>query len=264
MPRSQKPWGYFERDVKGQKIPILSITHLPNPYYAGWDGFLEKVKEIYATAPALIIDIRGNGGGSDQMPKEMARILYGLDEDSRVPYPESRIVRRQSPEALAVFLNNYGLRILVTRLNGTEPTPDLFKVYEEWNSRYQRALMGELPPEDIIEISKAFFDARKVFRGPIKILVDAECGSSCESTLEFFESHPSAESIGQRTGGYVHFGNLGRLWLRKSNLFVGIPTQQHVYLDGRFIEKMGYEPSIIVAPGTDALNVALEEVARHL
>jgi C-terminal processing protease CtpA/Prc len=79
-----------------------------------------------------------------------------------------------------------------------------------------------------------------------------------------FEKHPNAKTVGERTSGHVHYGNLGRLWLRGSNVIVGIPTQRRVFEDGRSVEKVGYAPQIPVAPGGDALEAALSDIQQFL
>ncbi len=263
-PRDEIPWGYFEKEIRGKKVPVIAITHLPNPYFAGWAGFINKIHEIHSTAPALVIDIRGNGGGSDSMPTRMAKILYGMANQADFPYPPSQVVRRQSPEALALFVNNYGFRILISRLNGSEPSEDITKTYDEWKARYDMAVNGELDSEEIIRNPDIPVDLEKVFKGPIRLLVDGECGSSCESTVDSFELHPNAKTVGENTAGFVHFGNLGRLWLRNSNLLIDIPTQRFTIDDGRFVEKVGYVPKIPVAAGINAMDIALEDIARTL
>lgn len=194
----------------------------------------------------------------------MAKILFGMEDSEFFPQNPAQFIRRQTPEAIAVFLNNFGLRILFNRLKGQQPTPDLFEIYNEWHDRYLQAKSGTLDPEITYKIPKVEANPAKLFKGPIRVLMDADCGSSCESTVEALELHPSVKTVGENTAGYVHFGNMGRLWLKHSNIFVAIPTQSFEFADGRFVEKVGYSPGIAVPSGMDALDVAIEDIAREL
>lgn len=137
-------------------------------------------------------------------------------------------------------------------------------IYNEWHDRYLQAKSGKLDPEITFKIPSVEPDLSRVFKGPIRILMDAECGSSCESTVEALELHPSVKTVGENTTGYVHFGNMGRMWLRRSNVIGAIPTQRYEFLDGRFVEKVGYAPDIPVSAGMDAMEIALKDIVEEL
>lgn len=64
--RINPPWRIDYKKVKNARIPILSITAMLNHEDPAWAGFLDSVKKVKATAPVLIIDLRGNDGGDDQ------------------------------------------------------------------------------------------------------------------------------------------------------------------------------------------------------
>lgn len=98
---------------------------------------------------------------------------------------------------------------------------------------------------------------------PVLVLVDAACASSCEGTVLYVKSHPQAVVIGEPTGGYVHFGDTGTLFLPHSHLQVSVPTK-YFRIEGNFYERSGITPDIPVEAGTDALDVALRWLQDHL
>lgn len=101
------------------------------------------------------------------------------------------------------------------------------------------------------------FSFERGFAKPVYILMDGECGSSCESTIQSFEWHPYVKRVGENTVGCLHFGNIGDFWLPESRVQVQMATQYNEYFDGRFLERIGIAPDIRVPSGTDALEYIL-------
>ena len=91
-------------------------------------------------------------------------------------------------------------------------------------------------------------------------MIDENCYSSCESTVDTFEYNPYVKKVGRSTGGMVHFGNVSPAFLKHSKLYVQTPTHANIYRDGRFIEKQGIKPDVLVPKGRDALEYLLENV----
>jgi C-terminal processing protease CtpA/Prc len=99
--------------------------------------------------------------------------------------------------------------------------------------------------------------------GPVAVLVDAACGSSCENAVHLFRK-VGATIVGENTAGAIHFGQAGRLVLPNSKTVIVVATQYVRYDDGSFLEKVGFSPDVPVAPETDAMDVALEWVTQAL
>jgi hypothetical protein len=78
--------------------------------------------------------------------------------------------------------------------------------------------------------------------------------------LEAFEAHPYVTTIGENTGGFVQFGNMGQVVLPNSKIVVQMATDFSRYKDGRSVEKIGYAPKRKVPIDGDALQVALSLV----
>ena len=95
---------------------------------------------------------------------------------------------------------------------------------------------------------------------PVVILVDRDCGSSCELTVEALQGRPGILVVGQATAGAVHFREVGRVLLPHSHIVVNLGTKFVKYDDGRFIEKMGYKPDIELQNGQDALFEGLNRL----
>lgn len=255
----KKPWSITHIKIKGNRIPIISITALPNHEDKVWNGFLDGILKEKRTAKAVLIDLRGNGGGDDTTVKQMASYFYGQDFIS----PVLSQIKSQTPETFALLANNYKLRIYRLQ-NENEPVPDFwYRRLSETMEKYKEAKAKKIPPEfeSFIDQGKEF-NSQKGYAKPIYILVDAECESSCESAVEAFEMHPHAVTVGENTGGFVHFGNMGFIILPYSKIKIQMATDFWKFKDGRFVEGTGYTPTIRVPAGSDALEIAKKELMK--
>lgn len=253
-------WSFFKKKVNGVLISVIAINRLPSPGDL-WFGFPEKIKEIVKSGTPLIIDLRGIHGGDDTMTAQMARILYGIEDNEINLAPSLTTIQRQTPEALSLFLNTLGTVVLKRKFEG-EFSDKLSVYYKEQWDLIQKAKTPKTPQEEKIVIDQSKLNLSKVFSHPIRLLIDSECESSCENTVAFFENHPNSKTVGENTAGSIHFGQVGTVWLKNSNVFVDIPTKIYNYSDKRFIEKKGYVPNIPVSSGKDAYKIALEELGK--
>lgn len=258
---NQYPWALSYKNIFNQQIPVVSIISMPAHEDKSWNGFLEAILEIKKTAHAIIIDLRGNGGGDDTMGRYMATYLYGQD----FPSPWEAVIKSQTPSTLALAANNLSLKILRLKNRNKQIPTYLVERLAEKMKAFNSAINGELLAENRETINSGpSFDPQKAYTKPIYLLIDNGCQSSCESTVEEFESHPYAITIGENTGGFIHFGNMGQLVLPHSKIIVQMATDYWKRRDGQFFEKKGYYPKIPVPRGNDALDIATIEIEKYL
>ncbi len=98
------------------------------------------------------------------------------------------------------------------------------------------------------------------FVRPIYVLVDTECGSSGESTMQALRQMSNVKVIGQNTMGSTHFGNQGLLILPSSRIQISMSTKFIKFQNGQFVEKIGHQPDIYVPDGKDALDYAINQI----
>lgn len=256
-----KAWELNQIQLGGKKIPVLSITTFPNEEDAEWKGFLDTVLNLKRTAPAIIIDLRGNGGGDDTMGLSMADYFFGQNAPTSI----QEIIKSQTPATFAIAANSPKTRALRLKMKGVQVPPYLELRFKKDMEKFASAQRGEIPEEESVPgRSGTDFDARKAYTKPIVVLTDLECASSCESTLETLLLHPHVVSIGENTGGFMHFGNVGLVVLPKSQIIIQMATDFWKYKDGRFLESVGYTPKIQVQPGIDALEIAKDYLRKEL
>lgn len=254
------PWQVEWRVVSGAPVPILAMSRMKDVESPDWNGITDEVWKIKKKAPALVIDLRGNHGGSDMIPAEVARILYGGD----FPRPLAEIIKSLTPQTLAFRVNSYVYKVRkLTEEHKVVPEYLTTKLTDA-RLKYQEGRRGSLPPTEIQkDSSPATPPATGGFGRPIYVLVDRICASACESMLEFLEAYPRLFLVGENSAGAMHFGNVGKLVLHESQITIGVATDFWRFKDGRFWEKKGYSPTIKVPPGQDALDAALKDLAHR-
>lgn len=189
------------------QVGLLSIRSFPYHDDPLWAGFEDAARGLLVH-PALIVDLRGNGGGDDTRGHWLAGLL--LDGDAGAP----RSWARQTPEALTLVLNYDAVQgdadVVRRRIVATRHARD-------------RARAGELP-EWKVEEARPVRIGPAAYGGRVAILVDAACASSCESTLHYLRLHAGARVFGERTKGDIRFGDIGLLALPHSRIRVTLAT----------------------------------------
>jgi hypothetical protein len=247
-------WSVAFTNYQNQLVPVLAIKKMTAAASPEWNGFFETVQGLVKTAKPFIIDLRRNPGGDSSTGYEMARILYGLDKSQQVPMPKKQIYRRRTPEAWTAMANTFWLEMQNLASKG-QPIAEYQKAnYKGLLGYRQKAIDGLMPEMEIETRGSEVVDLSHAVTAPIYVLIDRNCGSSCELTLEALENLPAVVTVGENTTGVVKYGNVAAVYLPASHIVIRLPTQGANYDDGRQVEKIGYAPKVKTPSGTDALE----------
>jgi len=184
--------------VLDEKTAMISIRSFGGQFNSKLDSFYKATLPEIKKYPNLIIDVRGNGGGSDRNYMALMPFLY---TDTIIGDVVELYATPDNISAYDEILNRYkndpdrygknGFMTWVTPLNiMKKAAPNSFTAY------------GSSVP------SKSAFRAEKGYPEKVAILYDRNCASSCESLL--FESMFSKKTIrvGENSGGYTGYGNV--------------------------------------------------------
>lgn len=244
---SKKPWKGL---IKKDQTYIIAIKKFTP---GKWPGFHKFVDKALKNAKRIIIDLRNNGGGDDSIGFELAEKLAG----QKIETPIAPDVRRNTPETLVIWENR--LTVLKRNSNNKNMIEKLDFYLKENTVLLSKAKAGEIEEFTTKPLKKSswVYNPEKGFQGKIYLLQNKRCGSSCESTIDFFEYFPNVKRVGTNTSGTIHFGNIGIIVLPNSGVQINIPSKANKYKDGRFIEFVGIKPDIILKDGQDALEHVL-------
>lgn len=248
----QAPWVLQWRSAGTKRVAVLAITAFPASTSPEWNGFTEALEQLKA-ADGVVVDMRGNGGGDDSRGFELAELLTNAPAHT----DQVRQHRLQSPQAYQMVLNLYAVMG-----DGHQP-PDHLREQFDANLRAQQEVRtGQRPMWATEDLANHIPPGPNAYAQKVALLVDAGCASSCESTLEALRHAPLAQSFGQRTGGFIHFGDVGMVVLPHSRVVLHVPTTYNEYADGVIRDKVGLVPDHELAPGTDAVDTALVWMAE--
>lgn len=263
FPRGRLPWKVTTAKKKNKNAILISITSFPSSSSPVWDGFIEAVKVDLPKKDIIILDMRGNGGGDDTKGYDLSNLLAGRI----VQTPYNPQWTGNNPEVFQLFVNSFEYWMRLDREDGKTPPEYLAKLKRDFEVKRDRAYRGEkVPFHDSSVQNERMPDAAlpPVQKNiPIYILMDADCGSSCESTINSFELNPNTRLVGENSAGYVHFGNNGVVFLGHSGIMLQFAVSYNSYVDGRFIEKAGINPHVRVTPGKNAMEAAWNDFLRR-
>lgn len=252
-----RPWAVERRDAGERTVALVSIKRFLGPGSPQWGDFLAQF-EGALDADAVILDLRGNGGGNDTYAYWVAQRLAGRP----IRREGVRIERLQTPLALRLVMNLLVIRARADlRRTGEVPThfdaplQDLAELSRQVGVGVEPPLLSFAPgPASDLELTGTHFE------GPVFLLADAGCGSSCENAVFLLRQLANVTVVGEPTAGAIHFGQSGRLVLPNSKVVVTVATQAVRYDGDGWWEKVGFPPDVQVPAGEDALSVALAQL----
>lgn len=215
----QKP--SFER-IDSDTVLICIPSFLPENYEA-INQLIQEQHEVLVSTINLVIDLRGNGGGSDECFNPL------------LPY-----VCPQSIEVVGVDVR--------ATLDNIEYLSDLTTVHDFPEEALLQiksltALMSEslgsfveMVPTQTVELANVFAKPQKV-----AICVDKGCASSTEQFLIFAVQSPKVILFGENTAGCIDFSNVVSAPTPSNNWTLSYPISRSKriplnQIDGRGIE----------------------------
>lgn len=218
----------------------IGYLRLPRMDQDGKKLISRWMTKFLADTDGVIIDVRGNGGGSRSTIFALAAYLMSSDDDPRIgsvakyrlaPEFPSRILQSRSmyPAEAKRFSNRE--REAISRF------AEQFK--PEWSPRKNR-----FSPWHYLVISKSADDTRPQYRGSVVILMDSDCFSATDIFLGVFKGWPSVTLIGQPSAGGSAFTSPVTLPNSQTRLFLG--SMASFRKNGKLYDGHGIQPDILL------------------
>lgn len=212
--------------VTGDGIVVTRIARLlGNPQeLEQLSAGLDESLALSKTAKALIVDMRGNPGGND---------AYGR-------YLISRLVAHFIPTGkTTVKISRETIERYGDRLQEDPARPG-------WGIWWESGVQPE---------------TEESFKGPLALLIDGGCVSSCEGTAVMFKFSGAARLYGAPTMGSSGYPAIIALPAGRGQVY--IPTWIRIMPDGNPIEDHGVYPDVETDPA-QALDRALSDIRAEL
>lgn len=206
----------------------------------------EFSKQEYKNCDALILDLRGNGGGWPYIGDYMARTLYGNTVSTE---PKSYL----KMDTLAAKLS-YAYMSEEDYSKAENKKERLKLRYDTQNTKYRELTVpwAERYP----------FNAELGYKKPILVLTDQNTGSNAELTISRLRRHPYMRSIGEHSCGIMQYHPAATPKASiplPYGLKMALPPEGNTGPNGERLEGIGYRPDYPTPKGENALLMGLNK-----
>ena len=177
------------RRIDGDTVLISIPSFLPENYEA-INNLIQEQHEVLTNTPNLILDLRGNGGGSDEC------------FSSLLPYVCPESIKVVGADVRATQGNIENLRDLTTIHELPEEALLQIKALTALMTENLGGFV-EMVPTQTIQLGEVFAKPKKV-----AICIDKGCASSTEQFLIFALESPKVMLFGDNTAGCIDFSNI--------------------------------------------------------
>lgn len=202
MPSARPDFALKHFDDGGFWISTPSFNSDPDgdihPRLTALIADMKTKQEALRQAPYVVLDLRGNGGGSSHWSQLMAQILWGDDWMTAHPEPAIEAVDWRASDGniaeISAFLDK--LRAANSQpeliawaenaVNGMKAAKAAGQVY--WHSTNDEAQTDAAPPPP----------APQLMAGPVYVLTDSSCGSACLDAVDLWKT-AGAIQVGRET-----------------------------------------------------------------
>lgn len=212
----------------GGRVPRLRVRDLGGDREVDLAWMVADARAL-RDAPAIVLDVRGNDGGADNAVRDwFAGLTKGelryntIDELSSEVTAQGTLNMVTCDEVRAGKTASWaeGLRARAAERLARGRREGLFRRTE----RYTPVIAGK---------------ADRPYAGPVVLLTDSSCGSSCESFVLYTRQLPGGLVIGQNTAGVGVFGEARSYRLPRSGLGLQAGTKWFHNADPRLAAKEG-------------------------
>ena len=175
------------------------------------------------SAPAIVLDLRGNGGGSSDWSVQIAKRIWGEGALAALPADNENVTWRASPANLETIRSAFEQR---TKNGGVSSEEG------QWFERVIAGLEGAISakkavweqPDDPEPAKAASNLPRYKLRGPVYLVTDSSCVSACLDAVDLWRAL-GAIHVGQETSADTLYMEIRRDELPSKVGSISIPMK---------------------------------------
>jgi len=161
--------------------------------------YLQSNGNQVRSAPAIVLDLRGNGGGSSDWSYQIAKQLWGEGTIERHPEPPMTVSWRASPGNLEAIRKSYE-----ERSKGGHLTPEITAWFKDTLAGLGKTVaehepLWVVPPDSDTETQEATAEPMHPVAAPVYVLTDSACMSACLDAVDLW-TRLGAIPVGRETG----------------------------------------------------------------
>ncbi|HEY2514540.1 MAG TPA: S41 family peptidase, partial [Polyangiaceae bacterium] len=190
------------------------------------EALLEQIARDYPkhrTKPVIVFDFRGNGGGNDGYVYNW--VDQAVKGPWRGPYVEVNLA------GAALLCADWNMMVVNQVAFGRIDKPDAQKERETYWKKVEDDLPKTTPQQ--ADLGDVIAKGTSPYHGRVLVLVDHDSGSSGESAPDFLHSAMGATIVGERTGGYMEYGNVRPYVLPRTGIVWSMASKRNYYPEPR-------------------------------
>lgn len=230
----------IEASVLDEQTAYLKIDSFELTNYQKDKETLQAFFAQIADIPNLIIDLRGNRGGSDLYWQDLL-----VKPNAKEKLTSERFFLFNQSELVEPYISALGISA-----NEINALP------EPLQSQYRNRFTHYTTDTEVFEA------AENPYRGAIWVLVDGTVYSSSENFVMFCKNTGFATLVGTPTGGDGGIADPLLVSLPNSGLIVRFSVFYGLNGDGSGNEANGTQPDIVLSENEDALEKCLEQIGE--
>ena len=211
---------------------MLSYKEAPN-----LEPYLKATIEKYRESKAMIIDIRGNGGGTRDILNTLSGYVVQPDQSpwvANVAYVRSdQFLDEDISSMQSRYLYNYNSEML----SDTDK-----KAIDDFNKNYETEFKV-----DSTKFSEPYYmvlHSKQPINFPVYILVNEECFSAASVFTSAYKGLDNVKIVGVTTNGSS--GRSQEFYLKNSNIRVKLSTMLSFQRNGKTLDGNGTTPDISI------------------
>ncbi len=204
------------------KVLDKETTYLRIPSF--WGNQMQKLDSIYKhldveirSRPNLIIDVRGNPGGSDIYVKPLLRYLHTK------PIPQELLIEEY-------FSSKENIRLLEVQHENMKSQPNLFTKEVLENNLAKIEKIKRAPDNTFVKFSNPELGNMKMenleFPSQVGVIFDKGCASSCETLVVLAQESDKAVLVGRNSAGAVGYGTVLNIETPKLKFLINYTTMR--------------------------------------
>jgi hypothetical protein len=264
-PPLRRPTGpAFEHRMLAQDIAYLALRSMDRD--EAFMANLRRAMEASKPSRGLIIDVRGNGGGSRNAMIQLLPYFIGPDTAPRVVNAAVyRLQPEDRPDRLDGYLADRFLRPLTYARWSPAERGAIDAFATTFNPEWAPPAAGFSELHFLVMSRKN--DAQTYYYDrPVVVLIDDHCFSATDIFAGAFKGWPGITLMGTATGGGS--GRARQYVLEHSGLRVKLSSMVSYQPDGRLYDGHGVQPDIEVIPTVGDIlgktDTVLEKAMAHI
>jgi hypothetical protein len=220
----------YEFKVLNDSTNYLRISSFDSELTAELNVFYDSIHSAIISKPLLVIDIRNNGGGSEQSFFNLLPYIYEkpFKLDSALVWVSPDNIRRYEETGSANYTR------LIERMKAAKP--------------FSFIRLGEEP------MSEWALDGGTAYPKKVALLYNKGTASSGEGMILYMQQSKKVITIGENSGGYIGYGNVMTTATPCGQYSIRSTTTQ--YFDHSKYEYVGIAPEYKPSKSVDWINYA--------